>query len=218
MKKTTTILLGLLFVAFGVSVGSAAVITLVDYSINADDSFSTPLGLDPSTGIGTISLTMNGAGSHYVGGFFDLEIDEKIDTFFNEYGSTAGTEAAGQSWEIDEPGYVFGDIWANFTSNPLALDNLNGVPAATPDDVSVALGWDFTLLSNQTAYLSFVVSETAPGSGFFLTQYDPDSGASIYFSSTLDIRTHGVPEPGTVMLLGTGLVGLLGWGRRRAIF
>src|SRR5690606_5502539 len=36
--------------------------------------------------------------------FLDVEIDEAINTFFNEYGEVEGVPAPGQGFEIDEPG------------------------------------------------------------------------------------------------------------------
>jgi len=123
----------------------------------------------------------------------------------------AGVAAAGQTWEIDEPGYVFGDIYAHWLAG--GLDGANGVPAASPDDVSFALAWGFGLFPGS---VSFLVSETAPSSGFYLSQTDPDSGPSLYFSSHLAItEVPGVPEPLTGPLLIGGVVGLVAWTRRR---
>ena len=66
-------------------------------------------GYDDDTGLGDIIITFApGVADHYfVGGFFDLEIyeDADDDNYYNETGSTSGTPAAGQSWEIDEPGF-----------------------------------------------------------------------------------------------------------------
>jgi len=214
----------LLFVAFfGVSEVSALEINLFDWAFNIDGTLyeasnSDPLpgninasGFDLLSGLGTITITSAGAGSHSVIAFFDHEIDEETNTFFNEFGSTVGAPAAGQSWEIDEPGYKYGDIYDNFTVG--ALDNSNGVPSSAPEDVSMALGWNFILGAGETAYLNLLLSTTAPTSGFYLVQTDPDSQASLYFSSTLDIRSSSVPEPGLLFLLVTGLAGLFGFRR-----
>ncbi|RMF83745.1 MAG: PEP-CTERM sorting domain-containing protein, partial [Nitrospinota bacterium] len=107
----------------------------------------------------------------------------------------------------------FGDIFDNFLNGSLddqtffdAIDNQSLTP---PDDVSMALGWSFTLADGEFAIINFVVSTTSPG-GFYLSQTDPDSNFTLYFSSHLQV----VPEPGTLVLLGSGLVGLV-WERRR---
>src|SRR5204863_9704855 len=94
------------------------------------------------------------------------------------------------------------------------LDTINAVPAGTGNDVSMALGWDVALAAGETAVVHFRVSDSVVPVGFFLTQTDPDSPATLYFSSTLDIESGSasVPEPGTWVLLGSGLLssGLLG--------
>jgi len=213
---------------------AASTIELFEWTMNIDGAVADSLNSDPfpagvnaagfntTTGLGSISVSLSGAGAHFVGLFVDHEIDQAINTYFNESGAVTGAAAAGQSWEIDEPGFraPFGDIWTNLTdSDNVAgsqLDNSNGI-AATTNDVSMALGWDYTLAAGQTSAITFLISETAPASGFYLTQTDPDSVDPIYFSSTLVIRTPGgaIPEPGTFALYGTGL-GLFGlWAASR---
>jgi len=218
--------------------------TLFDSSINVDGSL-TPAGIDDSafdfaTGLGTITSTVSGAGDHTVLGFFDLEIDEAVNTFFNEGGNPVGTPAAGQSWEIDEPGFgsssgYIGDIFDNFAASDAATGSLldgrvffDGFSGTTLfdfggqlDDVSMATGWDFSLLADEIATITFSLTEAAPG-GFYLEQFDPDSQESVFLSSTLDIQGGGgpgpmpLPEPGTLVLLITGLLGI-GLQRRRSL-
>ena len=238
MKKLLTIILGLAFIPWGATGARADTIALFDYGFNIDGSVSVPTlgdavpveadisGFDVGTGLGTISVGLTGAGAHFVALFVDHEIDEPINTFFNENGATSGTLAAGQSWEIDEPGFVFGDIFANFLTS--ALDGTNGVPAGLEDDVSMAMGFDFVLGAGDTATIDFLLSTTAPGSGFFLAHTDPASLAgllgltgpddAVFFSASLDITPTAVPEPGTQALLGIALVALVGtsiWRKQR---
>ncbi|GAB4249257.1 PEP-CTERM sorting domain-containing protein [Deferrisoma sp.] len=60
--------------------------------------------------------------------------------------------------------------------------------------------------------MRFDVSDTPPAGGFYLVQDDPVANTTLYFSSSLQV----VPEPGTLLLVGSGLAGLAGWRRRRA--
>ena len=209
----------------------AAVIGLAEYAFNVDGIVSditygdpVPAGIDlgmfdETTGLGTVKFTLSNAGTHYFAAFFDHEIDEVANTYYNETGASTGSPAAGQSWEIDEPGYIDGDIFENFENG--SLDGGVGTSiygdTAFPDDVSMAMGWDFTLAAGETATILMDISEAVPNSGFYLTHTDPDSDTSIYFTSALRIggQPH-IPEPSLLLLLGAGLFGLGGVRRRMA--
>jgi hypothetical protein len=150
-----------------------------------------------------------------VGLFVDHEIDEAVNTFFNEFGLPDDSPVASQTWEIDEPGFLFGDIFDNFIASDnttgSALDNSNGVPEAAPDDVSMAHGWDLNLAAGDTATISFRLSVDEPASGFYLGHHDVESAESVYFSSSLRIvGGPGVPDSGSsfALLLG-GLAALI---------
>jgi len=216
MRKLVVALLMLAAFGFGAPAASADPI-LFEGKFNQDGAVdalgSAPANwnlaaFDIGTGLGTIMASITGAGAHNILVFLDLEIDEDINTFFNEFGAVGGpAPGPGFWWEIDEPGYVFGDIYDNFVAG--ALDGLNGVTARSPDDVSFALGRAFTLTADETATLNFRTSLVAPIGVPYLIHTDPDSDVSVYFSSDIDIRGGGepppIPEPGTLTLLGLGL-------------
>jgi hypothetical protein len=159
-------------------------------------------GFDFTTGLGTLTIQYTAAVAEnvFLGAFFDHEIDESINTFFNEVGTVSGAAGAGQSWEIDEPGFVFGDIYTHILAG--SLDSTIG--SATPDDVSMAMGWVFAAAAGDTVGATFLLSTNPPASTFYLRHYDPDSDLAVYLSGSPTIGPEIViPEPGSVVLLAT---------------
>ena len=184
--------------------------------------FGTFNGGSGETGLGKIEVVITRAATAVgtvmgsILAYFDLEIDVSVNDFFNEFGAVSGTLGGVKpdSWEIDEPGSLFGDIPFNFEDG--ILDDVNELPAGLEDDVAVAMGWDVVLGIGQRASLTLVVSDAgvrAATSSFFITQTDPDSVATVTFSGALEtIQTpEPIPEPSTILLFSTGLAGLLGW-------
>ena len=219
MTRCKNVLILLLLLLLASSPAYAATTVLYDWAFNLngdtyEKSWGDPLptnlddsSFDWNSGLGMLSLSFVATeddNNYSAIAFFDHEIIEATNTYYNEFGAVVGTPEAGQSWEIDEPSYSFGDIYWNVLDG--ILDNANGVPEASPEDVSMALGWDLSLLTGDTVLIEFAISDIAPISGFYLTHTDPASDYSIYFSSTASVTP--IPEPGTILLLGAGIIGI----------
>jgi hypothetical protein len=196
------------------------------------------------TGTGTVTMTFESATPTdlSIAMFFDYEIDELTNTFYNEYGITSGTLVDPRLlYEIDEPGFgtddsyrnspdaynYIGDIYDNFSDFlNLGFDNyiyydwytdtyLSDFENPVSDDVSMAMGWNFSLSGNETAVLQYTVSTIAPATGFYLAQLDRDSPETgIYLQSRLNITPVGVPESHIVSLFGMGIISLCFFPRK----
>lgn len=176
-----------------------------------DYSFSSTLSGDGTDIVLSYELTNNtGAdiSDLFFASFLDAEIDESINTFFNEVATTSGVLAAGQNFEADEPGFLFGDIVTNLKDG--ALDGTNAFPPS--DDVSMAISFDVALLAaGETALFEYLVSEDGDSIGtFFMTQSDTDPGSDtlITFSAQAFGSSPGppIPEPSAGALFAIGLV------------
>jgi hypothetical protein len=148
--------------------------------------------------------------------FIDAEWDFITNTATNEYATFLGFGLPASaplgaipftSWEADEPGYVFGDIYDNASFFGI-LDNLNAVPDSSPDDVSLALGWlvSTSIEPGQSIRIT-VLHSTAALEG--LAHYDPDSNGTLVVNAYYEILgtpTNQVPEPSTAALFTAGLL------------
>lgn len=209
--KRTISLLSFLVVGLTAAIASANGIHFWESAFNNDGVVTQ----DTITGFGSQLINISGTGDHSFLAFLDADIEDPNHSWWNEFGETFGTPGTGQSWEIDEPGIFFGDIYDNFWAG--TLDNTNAVPPSSPEDVSLALGWGFTLLTDQTATIRLTVSDLAPAGGFYLVHTDPDSNTSFYMYGSLDINGDSnpiVPEPSTILLFASGMLGLVALRRR----
>ena len=204
--------------------------SLTEKLLNTDGT-ANEAGFDGTTGLGSISVQVTGAGAKKSYLYLDLELSPAQNSFFNESGAIGPVPLpTGLSYEIDEPGFAGppdgpGDIYGNFAAN--SLDNSVFKVGATtlpqPNDVAVAFGWDFSLLADQTAYISYLVTTdlAAVGSRYYVTQTDPDSQEVLYIATILDIRDNGpqlpIPEGSTVVgaAAAAALIGFGAWRRRQ---
>jgi hypothetical protein len=217
--KLTRFLLLQTVIAYSLTSSALALPTIYDWAFHVDgvtyenfsgDSMPANSGqLDGDTGLGTISWDIDTPGTHSFIAFFDFQFTDGDNPHNNEYGETVGTQSSGQSWEIDEPSYVFGDIYDNLSDG--TLDNYNAVSSGMEDDVSFAIGWDFTLSEGEQAIVTLVLSQVLPDIAFYLAHRDLQSGEGVYFSSTLELSSVGdtppapVPEPATIVLFSASL-------------
>ncbi|MEM7003016.1 MAG: hypothetical protein AAF529_19675 [Pseudomonadota bacterium] len=227
LKYTFRVALVTVLASFGLNANAA--IVLYDWGYNVDGTFTdtfqfgfgggdpAALGVDESNfddieGTGTVGMTFNTAGPHNFIMFVDHEITETNNGFINETVTPNGTAAAGQSYEGDEPGFLFGDIVFNVEDN--LLDNS---VLGFADDASMALGWNFTLAAGEVAEITMHLAAALPNTlpGFYLAHSDADVADVVYFWSTLSITGPGpgpmpVPAPAVIVLLMLGLLGAAG--------
>jgi hypothetical protein len=184
-----------------------------------------------SNGLGTFGWTFTNLSGRVLDDltiltFVDIDIDPALNSSSNEYGEFVGPlgglpviavvrRVDPTSWEIDEPGFVFGDIRANLIA--ATLDNANAVPASRPDDVSIAFGFMIGELAvADTVTVSLLVQQDGIGG---LRHLDPDSDTALYINGVATIPlVSAVPEPPTALLVlaGIALAGRSGWRRRRS--
>jgi len=184
--------------------GSAGLTTTFVNSLDADNLGAVSWNVTNTTGADLNNV--------WFSGFFDASIDELTNGFFNEQGNATGLDlgtgtgdSLADSWEIDEPGFIFGDIYTNLIDN--MLDNSVGFSGL--DDVALALGFNVgSLLVDETLVATFEVS-TIDNGGLF--QYDPDSDSGFYFTGSVIKQTIEVTEPKTLALFGFGLIFVAGW-------
>jgi len=141
-------------------------------------------------------------------GFLDIDLGIVFfDNFGALYASPDDVNAHYDSWEIDDRDPFFGDIYEH-VQNIAPLDDTNALPAGSPGDVSMALGFDIDdWLDGETIIVTFLISDTLVGPAA-LAQFDGlDTAQSdgVYFSGSID-RVSVIPIPGSGGLFLSGLI------------
>ncbi|HLH52576.1 MAG TPA: SdrD B-like domain-containing protein [Verrucomicrobiae bacterium] len=200
----------------GPQVGTSAQLSLDSLPAGLSYSFSSTLGTNSADLILTYTFSNTTANVVYSNltflAFLDAEIEEATNTFYNEYGTTAGYAGAGvtdpNQWQIDEPGFENGMLLRNLFAG--ALSSSNSVPQSALNDVAMSLGFSRNLLwPGDTFQVQTMVSEAGHSlGGFSLLQHDQaDAAALITFSGQAkyaglsgtvfaDSNTNGLPDPG----------------------
>ncbi len=150
--------------------------------------------IDTSGAPGSISMTSNNNGVSNLNQDFTIVLLANSmvmfdwDFFTTDTGFNGGDEAF---W--DPFGYLLNGTFFQLT------DNLGGVSQSGSESIIVGGGNVFEFRANS---------------------YDGGFGAATTVISELSgpcsSRTHSMPEPSTMILLGTGLVGLVAWKRKKA--
>lgn len=204
--------------------------------IGAGGGGASPLVFDATSGGYTEALDADGYGSYGwrianttattwadVSLIFYLDADFGPGGYSNETADFVGLDLPGgvpadaiapDQWEIDEPGWVFGDIYDN-AAYLGALDNGNGLPPGQGEDVALALGWTLPALAPGDEVWLTMHHVTAATTG--LAQFDPAGPDAAYvwgFARVIpadpdpDPDPPGVPEPSALVLGGLGALAM----------
>jgi hypothetical protein len=177
----------------------------------------TTIGFDDETGIGKIQLVFSpddyiAGESYFILSFFDYDLD--YDFYEDESVAITGS-VEGLTWEVDDSYYVGGlyDVFLDvgYTDNQdlAGFDNtIFGAASADGSsilgDVSLAMGWNFTLDDGESAIITYAFSETepVPGNGFLVTHTNSETQDVLYY--TTSFSTTSVPEPAIMTMLAMG--------------
>ncbi len=141
--------------------------------------------------------------------YLDAEIDEPLNTFFNEYGEVVGSPGTGpgdpdpDSWEIDEPGFSLdpGDIYGHAFDGE--LDGSADLPGGALDDVAMALGFFLGPLDpGGSVSIRVLLSEDLDHLGSLALLHRDANSTDEVITMSGRVAATAVPEPGTVGLLG----------------
>jgi hypothetical protein len=178
------------------------------YTIDPSTGASTVVGPTGSSGSNLNSLAIRNDGVVFAAGINLLTTINLATGLATSIGATGFTSAG----DLE---FVGGQLFMTSSTNQLvSVNQSSGAGTAVGnigfDDV-LALANVGGTLYGLTAQSQVITINTSTGAGTLVTSISPNAsveGAAVPVPSA-------VPEPGPVVLLGTGLLGLLVWGRGR---
>lgn len=162
--------------------------------------------------LGSVLITLGPGNNQYALAYMDYDLNFPNTGSFSDFGSVVGTPPAGLTYELDDPNVS--NIFGDFAANALTGQNNVATPGGPPTeccDVSWALSvGGIDVPTGYQALVTFTVGTTPPASGFYLQQTNQTpnltNGESSYLSETTTLEQTAAPEPGSLALLGTGLM------------
>lgn len=200
-------------------------------------AFDTTLEATSPNNLGTVTVNLGVGNNQYASFYADYDLDYAAYGSFNDSASVNGSLPTGVTYSVNDPNLYNGvttpsgyTLFDEFANNTLDNTNYQPTPAGPPNeccDVGFALAVSgLDVLPGGSGTVTFTVSDSAPGSGFYIQQTNTTNGDSIYLTETANIVApvtppSGTPEPSTFGLaLGASMIGGLLYftrGRRSSV-